>query len=116
MMAVTSAPVSSLKVMAWSLIPMVAFHDSTGNSVEVNQVHIVNRLCCNFSYPFAEALGTVVTFLLAFMADSFFCRWVWALSTPGTLLAELLLRSLLCCTCFALALGLWLLLLLSVFT
>ena len=73
---------------------------STANSVEVNQVYIVNRLRCDFSYPFAEALGTVVTFLLAFMADGFFCRTgatrVWALSTPGTLL----LGPPLCCTCF----------------
>ena len=51
-----------------------------------------------------RSLGSVVTFILAFMADGFFCRTgatrVWALSTPGTILAALLLEPLLCCTCF----------------
>ena len=59
-------------------------------------------LCCDFSYPFAEALGAGVTFLLALVADDYFCRTgtmeVWALSTSGTLLAALLLllKPLLC--------------------
>ena len=42
-------------------------------------------LCCDFSYPFAEALGAGVTFLLALVADGYFRRTgtteVWALST-----------------------------------
>ena len=52
-------------------------------------------LCCDFSYPFAEALGAEVTFLLALVADDYFRRTgtmeEWALSTSGTLLAALLL-------------------------
>ena len=58
-------------------------------------------LCCDFSYPFAEALGAEVIFLLALVADDYFRRTgtteVWALSTSGTLLAALLLLKPLLC-------------------
>ena len=61
LMTATSAPMSSLKVMAWSLttintdIPLCVA--SSPNGIEVNHVHIINSLrLTSISYPFAESL------------------------------------------------------------
>ena len=78
---------------------------SSPNGIEVVDVKVTGRVCCDFCYTFAEALSAVVASFLALVADGFLRRagstQVWASSTSGALLAALLRWPLLWgCICF----------------